>query len=253
MSPAVPARSSPRSSVPEGLVLENARLLAELRASLAELSESRSRIQAVADQTREQIGRDLHDGAQQRLFLLRVRLAMEADRIRPEQPEIADLLTKLGDDAERTIDEVRSLAHGIYPTTLAGHGLADALRWVALEDPRVMSIVTDDVGRYDPDVERAVYFACMEALQNAAKHAGDGHRVWISLVDDGALRFEVRDDGPGLEHGSNGAGSGLVNIRDRIAAVGGEVRIDSALGRGTRVRGWIPQSGAPAREWPSAS
>jgi signal transduction histidine kinase len=243
MSPLTSARSSGRPDA--GLVLENARLLAELRASLAELLESRQRILAVADETRQQISRDLHDGAQQRLFLMRLRLSAESERVRAERPELAEMLEELGFELEETIDEVRSLARGIFPAMLAGHGLAESLRWAALEDPVVVSVHTDGVGRYDPEVERAVYFACLEALQNAAKHAGPAHRVWISLVDDGgALRFDVRDDGTGLGKHANGAGSGLVNIRDRIAAVGGEVRIDSAPGQGTTVRGCIPRTAA---------
>jgi signal transduction histidine kinase len=244
MSPDTPVRSGGEPDSNPGLVLENARLLAELRASLEELSRSRTRILAVADETRAQIGRDLHDGTQQHLFLLRLRLSAESERLRAEQPELAAILEQLGTEIEDAIDEMRSLARGVYPAMLAGHGLAETLRWAALDDPVVVSVHVEGVGRYDPEVERAVYFACLEALQNASKHAGPAHRVWISLVDDDGLRFEVRDDGAGLGPDTDGAGTGLLNIRDRMAAVGGVVQVDSAPGQGTTVRGWVPHPAA---------
>jgi len=214
-------------------------------AELREVSESRRRVLTIADETRRQIGRDLHDGAQQGLVVLRIKLSMEADRLRADQPEAAAELDQLGLDVERTIDELRGLARGIYPAMLANHGLAEALRWVALEDPMVVSVATDGVGRYEPEIERAVYFSCLEALQNSAKHAGESHHVWITLAENGALSFEVRDDGAGWTAGSHPLGNGLSGIHDRLAAVGGSLEIETAPGYGTKVRGRIP--------WPYAS
>ena len=253
MSPSMSARSSGQPEPTPALVLENARLFAELRASLDELSRSRTRILAVADETRAQIGRDLHDGAQQHLFLLRLRLSAESERLQTEQPETAAMLEALGAEVELAIDEVRALARGVYPAMLAGHGLGESLRWAALDGPLVVTVQADGVGRYDPEVERAVYFACMEALQNASKHAKSASRVWITLADDGDLRFEVRDDGAGLDPHFNGSGTGLLNIRDRIAAVGGEVRIVSGPAHGTRVQGHVPQTTARIAECQSVS
>ena len=253
MSPSMSARSGGQPEPTPALVLENARLFAELRASLDELSRSRTRILAVADETRAQIGRDLHDGAQQHLFLLRLRLSAESERLRTDDPALAAMLAQVGTELEEVIDEVRLLARGVYPAMLAGHGLAESLRWAAMDDPLVVRVQSEGVGRYDPEVERAVYFACLEALQNAAKHAGPARHVWITLVDDGALHFEVRDDGAGLNPRTNGGGSGLVNIRDRISAAGGEVLIDSTPGQGTTVRGVIPHPANTAGAWRSAS
>lgn len=218
-------------------VLENRRLVGELRDSLRELSQSRARLVAVADDTRRRIERDLHDGAQQRLIALRMRLTMEAERLRDEAPAAADELERLGEEVGETIDEVRDLAHGIYPSLLAERGLGDALRAAARTAPIPTSVDADGIGRYRPEVESTVYFACVEALQNAAKHAGGASRVQIALAANGRLEFEVRDDGAGFEAPADGRA--LTHLRDRLTAVGGALRVESA-GGGTRVVGSVP-------------
>jgi signal transduction histidine kinase len=229
-------------------VVENDRLVARLRTSLRDLSQSRARTAMVADETRRRIERDLHDGAQQRLVALRIRLTAAAERLAESKPESARTLRTLGDDVEQTLDELRDLAHGIYPSALTDRGLVPAMSAAALAAPLAVSVRATGSRRYRPEIESAVYFACMEALQNSVKHADGATRVEIALTLDGVLAFEVRDDGAGFAFdGTFGSGgAGLANLHDRLAAVGGEVRIESALGSGTRVAGTVPVDGGRA-------
>jgi signal transduction histidine kinase len=145
-------------------------------------------------------------------------------------------------DVERASEEVRSLAHGIHPPMLAERGIPDALRAAARAAPLPTTVRATRLRRYSPEVESAVYFACMEALQNATKHAIGATGVTISLAGsrDGRLRFEVRDDGAGFRAAEQNGGSGLATLRERLAALGGELAIASAPGDGTRVVGTIP-------------
>ncbi|HEY6605097.1 MAG TPA: histidine kinase, partial [Gaiellaceae bacterium] len=226
-----------------GAALENRRLAAQVDASLEELHESRARIQAAADAERERMERDLHDGAQQRLVALRVRVELAGELMGEDQERDATLLRQLGSELDETLDEVRALARGIYPPLLADRGIVEALRAVGRRHPVQTTIEANGVGRYPPELERAVYFCCLEALQNAAKHASTASTVSITLLDDGAaLRFAVRDDGIGFAAGGIAAGQGLTNMRDRLAAVGGELAIESAPGEGTSVLGVISRS-----------
>jgi signal transduction histidine kinase len=222
--------------------LENERLIRRLQLSMGELAESRARIVAVADEERRRIERDLHDGAQQRLVALRVKLELLAERLETELPEGAATIRKLEEDVDATIDEVRAFARGIYPSLLAERGLTEALRAVGRGAPIPTIVDAASVGRYAPEVEATVYFACVEALQNAAKHATGASGVTISLSHNGNLQFEVRDNGGGFEMNGNGHGAGLTNMRDRLAAVGGMLEVDSSPGHGTRVRGVIPEA-----------
>ena len=226
------------------VVLENERLVTDLRASLGELAESRARVVAVADRERRRIERDLHDGAQQRLVGLRIQLELAAQRVRRVMPGESDALLELGGSVEETIDEVRSLARGVYPAVLAEQGLEEALRGAARRAPLATGVTAKGVRRWSPEIETTVYFACVEALQNAIKHAGGASGIAIVLEGvDGRLRFEVRDDGPGFTVNGNGnghRGAGLVNMRDRVGALGGELAIVSSPGRGTRVIGSVP-------------
>jgi signal transduction histidine kinase len=230
-------------------VLHNNRLIGELHESLDELSRSRARIVSAGYQARRRIERDLHDGAQQRLVAVRAYLALESERQRGRSASTADALERLGDEVEVTIDEVRSIARGIYPSLLADRGLVEALRAAAFAAPLRARVDSDGVGRYAPEVESTIYYACVEALQNAAKHAAGATGVWISLSDTGVLGFEVRDDGAGFTPRAQAWGSGLTNLRDRLAAVGGVVTVESEAGVGTRVAGIIPvpAPAAPAR------
>jgi signal transduction histidine kinase len=226
------------------MTLENQRLTSQARGLLHEVSESRARIQATADEERRRIERDLHDGAQQRLVALRIQLELEAEEAERGDAERAATLRRLGADVEEAIDEVRSLARGIYPAALADRGLADALRAAALRSPLPATVLAVGVGRYSREIETTAYFCCLEALQNASKHAQGASAAVIELSDNGSLRVEVRDDGAGFDVASTGHGSGLVNMRDRLSAVGGELATVSSPGGGARIIITIPLDGS---------
>jgi signal transduction histidine kinase len=220
--------------------LENRALTAKARASRRELRESRARVLASADEERRRIERDLHDGAQQRLVALRIKLELTEEIVRQDPARGIERLHALGAEVTEALDEIRSLARGVYPARLAERGLADALRGEALQAPIATTVQPDGVGRYSEEIERAVYFCVLEALQNAAKHAAGATRITISLREDEQLRFEVRDDGGGFDPGAGSAGAGMANISDRIAAVGGALEIRSVPQRGTVVSGSVP-------------
>lgn len=226
----------------ERLARENDRLVHDLSASLHELSQSRARLVTVADGERRRIERDLHDGAQQRLVAIQIHLALLRERIEHDAPESAAALHGIEDDVELATEEVRALAHGIYPPLLTERGLKEALEAAARSAPLPTTVWMADIGRYGPDVESAVYFSCMEALQNAVKHAEGASAITIEVSDDGRLRFEVRDDGAGFarDGSSEREGNGLANLRDRLAAIGGSITVDSRPGAGTRVAGVVP-------------
>ena len=158
-----------RASVLKALELE--RLSAELRSSLRELSESRARIMSGADRERQRIERDLHDGAQQSLVALRIRLELAGELLRESPAGAEQLLGKLGTEVDDALEQVRSLARGVYPSLLSDRGLGEALRSAALRSPVRITVDADGIGRHSPMIETAVYFCCLEAIQNAMKHA----------------------------------------------------------------------------------
>ena len=220
--------------------LEMSRLTDELRDSLRDLAESRaSRLTAEQD-ARQKIERDLHDGAQQRLVALRVKLGLAASVLAERDLAGAEMLRALEADVDATIDEVRALARGIYPPLLARTGLRDALRSASRGAGLPTTVHANGLGRYGADIETTVYFACSEALQNAVKHARTATGVTISVWQDDRLRFEVRDDGAGFDLPTTPYGTGLTNLSDRLAAVGGAITIQSAPGQGTLLAGTIP-------------
>jgi signal transduction histidine kinase len=222
------------------MALENQRLETQLRSSLRELRASRSRILSAADRERRRIERDLHDGAQQRLVGLGIQLELAGDLVETDPTRAARRLRELARDVDDAVDEVRLLAQGLVPPLLVERGLVEALREVAASTPLVTTVQADALGRYPPEIESAVYFCCREALQNASKHAGGARSVSVTLWEDDELRFEVRDDGGGLPDRAHQRGAGLTNMRDRIAAVGGRLTIESAHGEGTSVAGAAP-------------
>ena len=219
---------------------DNQRLTQRVDKSVEELRESRARILAAADDERRRIERDLHDGGQQRLVALRIRLELAEETIEQDPARTRRMLHRLGDDIDAAIDDLRSLAADVYPSLLAARGLSDAVRTAALQCPVPVSVEVNGSDRYLEEVETAAYFCCLEALQNVAKHAPDAETVSVSLNRNGDLRFEVRDDGPGFAMNGSNPGSGLVNMRDRIEAVGGELAIRSRPGAGTEIVGTIP-------------
>jgi signal transduction histidine kinase len=235
-----------------GVVQAQAASLAELNRTLearvdeqaAEILASRARIVATADAERRRIERNLHDGAQQHLVALAMNLNL-ARRELAEDPEAAAvMLEQLSGDVRVTIEELRNLAHGIYPPLLLDSGLPAALSAAAVRSPLAVAVQADGVGRQSPEVEATVYFCCLEALQNAAKHA-EGAEVTVRVWEEpGTLRFEVADDGPGFDPDTVSHGQGLINMRDRLAALGGAAQWESAPGAGTRVCGSLPVNGA---------
>jgi len=215
------------------MMLENVRLVAELRAS-------RARIVATAELERRRLERDLHDGAQQSLLAIRIRLGLVADSV--DDPQLAAQLDAIGTQSEEAIEDLRALAHGIYPPTLQDFGLGGALRAFAMTAPTpAMEVDDEGIGRCSPTVEAAIYFSVAEAVQNATKHAGSHARVTITLGrDEQRVHFAVADDGVGMDNPSSADGAGLTSMRDRIAAVSGELEITSTPGHGTTVRGSVP-------------
>jgi signal transduction histidine kinase len=228
-----------------GLVLHNIGLTGQLRARLAELQASRLRIVTAQDEQRRRIERDIHDGAQQQLLAIADALAVAQSLAGQDEQRERALVGQLKAETSGTLETLRGLARGIYPPLLADQGLPAAVRAQAGKAPGPVDVSTDGVGRYPPEIETAVYFCCVEALQNAARHA-PGSAVRVSLAEDGAdVTFTVADDGPGFDPAAAASGTGLRNMSDRLAALGGSCQIDSSPGRGTTVAGRIG-TGAPA-------
>jgi signal transduction histidine kinase len=219
--------------------------LADLRRANSDLQASRARLVSAADAERRRIERDLHDGAQQHLVALAVGLRLVRDGAE-EAGNTADveLLDELDRGVRESIAALRDLAHGIYPPLLRDAGLPDALRAAAARSPQPVQVVEDGpVGRHPEPVEAALYFCCLEALQNAAKHA-PGSPVTVTLAHrGGTLAVAVADGGPGFDPHAVAPGAGRQNMADRLGAVGGSVRWDSTPGRGTTVTGSVPVGG----------
>jgi signal transduction histidine kinase len=226
-----------------GMVLggsRHQRLSADLGRAMIDLEESRRRIAEAADLERVRIERDLHDGAQQRLVSLRIRLGLAEERLKTDPAAGTQLVHELGFEAEAALDELRALARGVYPPVLTDLGLPDALRSMAAQAPLPVHLLESGVTRHAIEIESAAYFTCVEAVQNALKHAHGATGMWIKLSQAPTwLHFDVRDDGPGFR--TDGVhGRGLRNMHDRIEAVGGQLSVESEPGHGTRVTGTIP-------------
>lgn len=212
----------------------------ELRSLLNDLKAAQGRIAAAADAERRRIERNLHDGAQQRLMAIRLELGLLSERL-ATNPLARGQLDALRTELDEAVKELRELAHGLYPPVLASAGLPAALAAAARRAAIGVELETAGVARLPPAVENAVYFCCMEALQNVVKHAGEGARATIGLVvRHGALEFRVSDDGIGFDRDAVSNGHGLTNLTDRLAALGGEAVITSVPGHGTTVAGQIP-------------
>ncbi|MDT4926167.1 MAG: hypothetical protein QOG01_3880 [Pseudonocardiales bacterium] len=232
-----------------GLALHNVRLDSALQASLAELAErneelqaSRLRIVTAADSSRRAIERNLHDGAQQHLVALAVKLGLARAIAEDGDSEtVLRLLEDLRGDVQTTIGELRELAHGIYPPLLRDRGLGEALRTAARRSPLPCSVEVDLPGRYPEEIETAAYFCCLEAMQNAGKYAGEGATITVRLHGTPeSLCCELADDGAGFDMSAAAYGNGFLNMRDRLGAISGELSVESAPGRGTVVRAVIP-------------
>jgi signal transduction histidine kinase len=223
-----------------GLVLKNVGLTAELLARLEDLRASRQRLVAAQDEERRRLERNLHDGAQQNLVAIKVKLGL-AEVYAGKDPEKAkQLLSELKGDADEALETLRDLARGIYPPLLADQGLKSALSVQARKATVPVDLRADGIGRYSQDIEAAVYFCCLEALQNVQKYAGAG-AVLVGLREvDGSLMFEVDDDGKGFDVATQKRGSGNQNMADRVEALDGTLTIASSVGAGTTVTGTIP-------------
>jgi signal transduction histidine kinase len=230
-----------------GLALHNVQLdsalqesLEEVRRQAEELRASRARIVTTADAERRKIERNLHDGAQQHLVALAVNLRLTRDLLADDPETAAEMLEELGNSVKETIAELRNLAHGIYPPLLVDSGLPEALRAAAGRSPLAVSVEAEGVGRYPTELEAAVYFCVLEALQNAGKHAPDATVTVRVSESPGRLTFEVKDDGPGFDVATKGRGQGFTNMSDRVGAYGGVVHWESAPGQGTCISGEVP-------------
>jgi signal transduction histidine kinase len=235
-----------------GLALHNLRLDSALQASLdevrrqaSELQASRLRIVTTADAERRRIERNLHDGAQQHLVALAVKVRLARQFVERDLDKARAMLDQLGEDLTVAVDELRALAHGIYPPLLMDRGLVDALSAAARRAALPTSVQAGEVGRYAQEIEATVYFCCLEAMQNAGKHAGEGASCVVSVrEEEGGLLFEVADDGAGFDlSATHHAGAGFTNMGDRVGAIGGSVNVESTPGKGTRVYGVVPVEG----------
>ena len=216
-----------------GLVLRNVRLIEELRAS-------RRRIVATQDDRARVLERNIHDGAQQQLVALAVKQRLAESFVDRDPAKAKAMLAEIQVETQEALEDLRDLARGIYPPLLADQGLGAALSGQARKAAVPVDVESDGIGRYPQEIESAVYFCCLEALQNVAKYA-QASRVTIRLVAaDGGLRFEVRDDGVGFDARATRHGTGLQGMADRLDAVKGSFEVRSAPGEGTTVVGNVP-------------
>jgi signal transduction histidine kinase len=215
-----------------GLVLRNVRLVEELRAS-------QRRLVTAQDQERRRLERNIHDGAQQQLVALSVKTRLARDLTPRDPGKAAEMLTQIDAEIQKTLEDLRDLARGIYPPLLVDKGLGAALDAQARRSLVPTTVKADTIGRYPPELEAAVYFSCLEALQNVAKYAGASSATVTLTQSNGHLTFEVADDGSGFDPEAVRSGTGLQGIADRLSALHGELTIRSEPGAGTRVRGRI--------------
>jgi signal transduction histidine kinase len=216
-----------------GLVLRNAALIADLR-------ESRRRIVTAQDERARKLERNIHDGAQQQLVALAVKVGLVERVVQADTQKAVVMLGEVKSEANDALENLRDLARGIYPPLLADQGLAAALSAQARKVPIPVAVEPDRIGRYPEETEAAVYFSCLEALQNVTKYA-EASKATVRLAQsNGTLRFEVSDDGRGFDPAVVGQGTGLQGIADRLASLGGELEVRSAAGDGTVVSGTLP-------------
>jgi signal transduction histidine kinase len=220
-----------------GLVLRNVRLIEELRAS-------RQRLVTAQDEERRKIERDLHDGAQQQLVALAVQLRLAEQLVGRDPDKEREVIHRLQNAANDALEDLRDLARGIYPPLLADQGLEAALRAQARKSPVPVVVEADAIGRYPREVESAVYFCTLEALNNVSKYAGASGAVVRLAQSNGRLTFSVTDDGRGFDPEATGPGTGLQGMADRLDAIGGAFDVVSAPGAGTTVTGRVPVGGS---------
>jgi len=216
-----------------GLALSNAGLVEDLRAS-------RQRLVAAQDEERRRLERNLHDGAQQDLVALAIKLRLAGAAADEDPAQAKEIIGELQADAAAALENLRDLARGIYPPLLADLGLVAALNAQARKSPVPVAVEADGVGRLPQDTEAAVYFCCLEALQNMAKYARATQARIRLQAEDGTLCFTVSDDGAGYDARRTAMGSGQRNMADRLAALDGRLEVRSAPGQGTVVTACLP-------------
>jgi signal transduction histidine kinase len=218
-----------------GLVLSNAGLIEDLRAS-------RQRLVTAQDEARRRLERNIHDGAQQDLVALGIKLRLAGMTVDEDPAEAKEMLGELQADAVGALQNLRDLARGIYPPLLADLGLAAALDAQADKSPVPVTVDADGIGRFGQDTEAAVYFCCLEALQNIAKYARASSARICLRAENGSLRFTVSDDGAGYDARHTPLGSGQRNMADRLAALGGRFEVWSAPSQGTTITAQLPST-----------
>lgn len=231
-----------------GLGLRNLQLTDTLKTRVDELRQSRRRIVSVQDKTRQMLERDLHDGAQQRLVALKIKIGLSESMARTQGlTDVADVLATVKNEADMTIDSLRTLARGIYPPLLDAEGLGPALTTQLHRQPIPITVQAAGVGRHPREIEATIYFCVLEAVQNAIKHANP-QSILVNIGEtNGHLTFEVKDDGTGYNPDTTPKGNGLTNITDRIDAIEGTITINSTPGHGTTITATIPtQTKVPA-------
>jgi signal transduction histidine kinase len=216
-----------------GLVLRNVRLIEDLRAS-------RQRLVAAQDEERRRIERNIHDGAQQQLVALAEQLKLARTMVDRDPAKAGSMIDGLQAAATTALEDLRDLARGIYPPLLADQGLTAALEAQARKAALPVTVSSQGVGRYPQEIEAAVYFCSLEALNNVAKYAGASAAEVRLAQENGHLSFTVHDDGAGFDPAVTGYGTGLHGMADRLDAIGGDLEVESAPGRGTMVRGRVP-------------
>jgi signal transduction histidine kinase len=223
-----------------GLVLRNVRLSEALKARLEELKAAQKRLVSAQDAERRRLERNIHDGAQQQLVALAVKLKLADALIERDARKARELVGQLQGETHAALEDLRDLARGIYPPLLADKGLPAALEAQARKSGLSVEVRAEAIGRYPQDIEAAIYFSCLEAMQNIAKYADSSRAIVELSADEDRLTFRVTDDGRGFDPDTTSGGSGLQGIADRVGALDGRFVVTSTPGGGTTVEGRLP-------------
>jgi signal transduction histidine kinase len=223
-----------------GLVLSNVRLTEALKARLDDLKAAQKRLVSAQDAERRRLERNIHDGAQQQLVALAVKLKLADGLIERDAQKAREIVGQLQGETHTALEDLRDLARGIYPPLLADKGLVSALEAQARKSGLPVEVHADAIARYPQDVEAAVYFSCLEAMQNIAKYASASSASVTIAERDHSLCFTVSDDGRGFDPAAATGGTGLQGIADRVGALDGQVTVTSSPGSGTTIEGRLP-------------